>query len=213
MASPPVAADAAPPSLEIVLRQILEKLAADDSFFPTAVDGPDLRLPGKRTPELQALEGALHGLVARVQDLEARHSSSSPVDVTPVPKQLQSIKENENGVQTVCRTCGHRLDNVPLTPEETPPMAVDTTGPHVPRRIPSSMSTPNTLLVWCRESNIRIDSTMSGYDSSASDTTTFSSADSIALAAQNVALKAEIRYLEQKSAETARVSYRSTIRI
>jgi hypothetical protein len=54
---------------------------------------------------------------------------------------------------------------------------------------------------------------MSGYDSSASDTTTLSSADSIALAAQNAALKNEIRHLEQKFADTARVSYPSTIPI
>jgi hypothetical protein len=52
---------------------------------------------------------------------------------------------------------------------------------------------------------------MSGYDSCASDTTTLSSADSMALAAQNAALKAEIRLLEQKSADTARVPYLAII--
>lgn len=54
---------------------------------------------------------------------------------------------------------------------------------------------------------------MSGYDSSASDTTTLSSTDSIALAAQNAALKAEIRLLEQKAADTARVPYIAAIPI
>ena len=57
-----------------------------------------------------------------------------------------------------------------------------------------------------------LDSNMSEFDSGASDMTTISipsknsSADSIALAAQNAVLKAEIRQLEQKIIDTARVT-------
>ena len=58
---------------------------------------------------------------------------------------------------------------------------------------------------------------MSDYDSGASDMTTISipsntpSADSIALAAQNVVLKAEIRQLEQKIIDTTRVAPHPTV--
>jgi len=148
--SPPTPATTTPqPSLEVALCYILDSLANnDDSFFPTAVNPTDLKLPGKRTTQLQALEGALRGLVTRVQDLETRHSSSSsssssPIDMTPTPKQLATIKQDERRLSVngkVCDTCGHRLENGPLTPDETPPV-VDNGVSHVPKRIPSSATT------------------------------------------------------------------------
>jgi hypothetical protein len=133
--SPPPAASS--PSLVLALRHILDRLAVEDSFSPTQQPPyKQLGLPGKRTPELQALEVSLHALVGRIQDLEAQRYSS---DVTPTPSNhsLTSIEEDDGVLGAVCDSCGHRLENVPLTPEETPPV-VDSDGPHVPRRIPSS---------------------------------------------------------------------------
>jgi len=149
-ASPPTTVRPGPqPSLEVALRHILDNLANNDDSFPTALNSTELKLPGKRTPELRALENAIWVLIGRIKELETRHSSSSssssssPIDVMPSPKQLARIKQEERklcGNRPVCDTCGHRLENGPLTPDETPPV-VDNGVPHVHTRIPSSANT------------------------------------------------------------------------
>jgi len=116
------------------------------------------------------------------------------------------------GNRPVCDTCGHRLENGPLTPDETPPV-VDNEVPHVHTRIPSSANTSCVV----QGLTCDIDSNMSDYDSGASDMTTISipsinpSPDSIALAAQNAVLKAEIRQLQQKIIDTTRVAPHPTV--
>jgi hypothetical protein len=105
-------------SLSLAIRDILDKIGSDDSFFPT--ETPDFTLPGKSTPESAALEESLRKLVARFQELEQKTVHSQPV--VAVGKQLQSVKDDKMK-QVVCSSCGHRLNSfgIPLTPEETPP--------------------------------------------------------------------------------------------
>ena len=105
-------------SLPLAIRDILDKIGSDDSFFPT--ETPDFTLPGTSTPESAALEESLRKLVARFQELEQKTVHSQPV--VAVGKQLQSVKDDKMK-QVVCSSCGHRLNSFgfPLTPEETPP--------------------------------------------------------------------------------------------
>jgi hypothetical protein len=113
-------------SLPLAIRQILDKIGSQDSFFPTEI--PDVTLPGPSTPESIALEESMRSLVARFQELEQKTIHSEPLDTTrPVTKQLRNVKENGEAENHVCLSCGHQLDRVPLTPEESPP--VDTSGP------------------------------------------------------------------------------------
>lgn len=114
-------------SLSLAIRQILDKIGSQDSFFPT--ETPDLSLPSPPTPESIALEESLHRLVARFQELEQKTTHSERLDAAtrPVTKQLRNVKENGEVEKHICLSCGHRLYGVPLTPEETPP--VDSTGP------------------------------------------------------------------------------------
>ena len=102
-------------SLSLAIRDILDKIGSEDSFFPT--ETPDFRLPGISTPESAALEDSLRSLVGRFQELEQKAIHS-----TPVVKRVQSVKDDKTR-QGVCSSCGHRLNSFgsPLTPEETPP--------------------------------------------------------------------------------------------
>lgn len=148
-------------SLPLAIREILDKISSEDSFFPT--ETPDINLPGPSTPESRALEESIRNLVARFQDLEQK-SLSPPVDARPLTKQVQNVKEagkDENKKAGVCMSCGHRLETVPLTPEETP--VVDMSGPCAPRVSVPSGPCCRTLLI-CED----------GYESSSSDTTTAS---------------------------------------
>src|SRR5271169_1236951 len=118
-------------SLPLAIRQILDKIGSEDSFFPT--ETPDVTLPGPSTHESIALEDSIRSLVTRFQELEQKtiRSSHSNATTRPVTKQLQHIKEKGEMEKHVCLYCGHLLDGAPLTPEETPP--VDTSGPYVPK--------------------------------------------------------------------------------
>lgn len=154
-------------SLCLAIQQILDKIGSDDSFFPT--ETPDVSLPGPSTPEFQALESSIRRLVTRFKGLEQNTIHSSPPLPTqdvrpPVTKRLQNVKEEKNG--GVCVSCGHRLDIVPLTPEETPPV-VDTGEPYVLRGGGAS-EIPLRLLGLTYFA-------ADGYESSASDTPTVSS--------------------------------------
>jgi hypothetical protein len=107
-------------SLPIAIRQILDKIGSQDSFFGT--ETPDVTLPGPSTPESVALEGSIHSLIARFQRLERKTIQSEPIT-----KQLEGIKMKEEVEKHVCLCCGYRLDGVPLTPEEAP--CVDMSSP------------------------------------------------------------------------------------
>lgn len=97
-------------ALPTTILEIIDKLGSEDSFFPT--ETPDLTLPGPPTPESLALENSLRRLVSRFQELEQKSIQS---DDRPVTKRVQSIKDKH-----VCLSCGHRIDVIPLTPEESP---------------------------------------------------------------------------------------------
>lgn len=108
----------------LFIRDIIDKIGTNDSFFPTEI--PDCTLPGPSTPDSIALEESLRRLVARFQDLEQKCSSQSNlIDDRPVSKQLQNVKSGE--AKHVCLSCGHRLD-VSLTPDESPPIDTSTPG-------------------------------------------------------------------------------------
>jgi len=108
----------------LFIRDIIDKIGTNDSFFPT--ETPDCTLPGGSTPESVALEDSLRRLVVRFQDLEQKCTTQSNlIDGRPVSKQLQNVKSGET--KHVCLSCGHRLD-VPLTPDESPPIESSTTG-------------------------------------------------------------------------------------
>jgi hypothetical protein len=150
--APGMATTASP--LPIAILKIIDKLGSEDSFFPT--ETPDVTLPGPPTPESLALEDSLRKLVARFQELEQKSISSSTSDNRPVTKRVQSIKDKH-----VCLSCGHRIDSVPLTPEEGP--AIDATATATPKSIVSS----GLNHFYCAD----IDSTFNGYESSGSVST------------------------------------------
>jgi hypothetical protein len=134
---------------------IIDKIGAEDSFFPT--ETPDCTLPGPRTEDTIALEESLRRLVARFQDLEQKAVTTQTVtdpDNRPIPKQVQHIKSGET--KNVCLSCGHRLD-VPLTPEESPPMDVTVT-----------QSTPSII---CSFVALMEASSFDGYETSESSDT------------------------------------------
>jgi hypothetical protein len=107
--------------LPVAICQILDRIGADDSFFPT--ETPDFSLPGPQTPESVALEDSLRRLVARFQDLEQKSIQAPAPDDRPVTKQVQNIKNSAVTDKHVCLSCGNRLNAVPLTPEESPVIA------------------------------------------------------------------------------------------
>lgn len=113
-------------SLPFAIRQILDRIGSQDSYFPT--ETPDLSLPSPQTPESIALEESLRRLVARFQELEQKTTRSERFDAAtqPVTNQLQNVKEDGEVDKHICLSCGHWLDGVPLTPEETLP--VDPSG-------------------------------------------------------------------------------------
>ena len=122
-------------SLSLTLRHILDKIGSGDSRSPT--ESPDVTLPGPATPESIALEESIRSLVARFRELEHKtiHSEHFDAGTTrPVLKQLHNVKEGNNkkdGLERYgCMSCGHPLNGVPLTPDETSP--VDINGRHVP---------------------------------------------------------------------------------
>ena len=106
--------------LPVALRQILDKIGSEDSFFPT--ETPDVSLPGPPTAESLALEDSLRKLVARFQDLEQKSIRAPPPDERPITKQIQNVKNSASVEKLVCLSCGSRINAVPLTPEETPAM-------------------------------------------------------------------------------------------
>jgi len=118
-------------SLSLAIREILDKIGSEDSFFPT--EALDVTLLGPSTPESIALEESIRRLVARFQELEQKTIRLQHLDATtrPVTKQLQHIKGKCEVEKHVCLSCGHRLDGVPLTPEEIPP--VDTRRSCIPK--------------------------------------------------------------------------------
>jgi HAMP domain-containing protein len=140
--------------LPIAILKIIDKLGSEDSFFPT--ETPDVTLPGPPTPESLALEDSLRKLVARFQELEQKSISSSTSDIRPVTKRVQTIKDKH-----VCLSCGHRIDPVPLTPEESP--AIDATLTSNAKNIVSSGL--NQFY------SADIDSPFNGYESSESAST------------------------------------------
>ena len=113
-------------SLPLAIRDIIDKIGSEDSFFPT--ETPDLLLPGPSTPESVALEHSLRSLVARFQELEQKAYHSPELrPLVAVGKQVQNVKDKDDGMNTqgVCSSCGHHLNSfglVPYTPEETPPV-------------------------------------------------------------------------------------------
>lgn len=122
-------------SLPIAIHQILDKIGSEESFFPT--ESPDISLPGPATPGSLALEESIRNLVTRFQQLEHKTIHSERLNartIRPVLKQLQNVKEGNNkkdGLERYgCMSCGHPLNGVPLTPDETSP--VDINGRHVP---------------------------------------------------------------------------------
>jgi hypothetical protein len=117
-------------SLSLVIRQILDKIGPQNSFFPT--ETLDITLPGTSTPESISLEECIRSLVARLEELEQETIYSEGLDAATrsVPKQLRNVN-NGDVKKHVCLYCGHRLDGVPLTPEETP--VVDKSGLFVPK--------------------------------------------------------------------------------
>jgi hypothetical protein len=131
----------------LAVREILDKISSEDSFFPTEI--PDITLPGPSTPESRALEKSIRSLVIRYQQLEQKTiQSPQAADIRPVTKQIPNVKENgrcENNKGGVCPSCGSRLDTVPLTPDETPPL-VDASGSYVPRL---TVSSGGSLSVRC----------------------------------------------------------------
>jgi hypothetical protein len=136
--------------LPIAILKIIDKLGSEDSFFPT--ETPDVTLPGPPTPESLALEDSLRKLVARFQELEQKAFPSTG-DNRPVTKRVQSIKDKH-----VCLSCGHRIDPVPLTPEESP--AIDATAI-------TSIVSSGLNHFYCAD----VDSTFNGYESSGSAST------------------------------------------
>jgi len=123
-------------TLLLSIKEILDKIGSEDLFFPT--ETPAIRLPLPSTPESLALETSIRNLVIRFQELEKKSirspPPSSPKDARPVTNRLQNVKENgkEENKKGVCESCGHRLDIVPLTPDETPPV-VNGTESYVPQ--------------------------------------------------------------------------------
>lgn len=123
--------------IAIAIRQILDKIESEDSFnVPTK--SPDVSLPGAATPGSVALEESIRSLVARFQELEHKTIHSEHLDARtsrPVLKKLQNVKEGNSKKdrikEYVCMSCGFRLDNFPLTPDETSP--VDINGTYVPK--------------------------------------------------------------------------------
>jgi len=122
-------------SLPLAIREILDKIGSKDSLFLAEIS--DVSLPGPVTSESIALEESIRSVVARFQELELKTIRSERLDARttrPVLKQLQNVKEGNNkedGVEKyLCVSCGHRLDGVPLTPDDTPP--VDINGTFVP---------------------------------------------------------------------------------
>jgi hypothetical protein len=127
-------------SLPLVISNILDKIGSEnESAF-------DFTLPDPQTQDSLILQQSLRSLISRIHN------------TPPIPKAVEVVKE-----PGTCATCGHRINNVPLTPEETPPIG-DVTA-YVPKTLRWILSFVPGLFS---------DSTSNGYESSASDTTTIS---------------------------------------
>jgi hypothetical protein len=118
----------------LFLRDIIDKIGIDDSFFPT--EAPECTLPGPRTSDVLALEDSLRSLITRVQTLEQK---ARVAEDKPPPKQLNNVKAEEP--KKICLSCGHKLE-VPLTPGETPPvdMSVQRSAPSISLRLSVNQS-------------------------------------------------------------------------
>lgn len=144
-------------SLPLAIRDILDKIGSEDSFFPT--ETPDFLLPGTSTPESAALEHSLRSLVARFQDLEQRALHSPDMrPVVAVGRQVQNVKDDGTARLGVCSSCGHRLNSfgVPHTPDETPPVV---------ENVYPAKSMYYRIICWALRGL-----GLNGYDSSASET-------------------------------------------
>jgi len=111
-----MATAATSPSVPLAISHLLDKLAssttAEDSSFYDPV-GLSSLLPGISSHESLALENSIRKLVSKMKRLEEPPSYRPPiVGGEPLPHDLYD--------DHVCSNCGNRIQNVPLTPEETP---------------------------------------------------------------------------------------------
>jgi hypothetical protein len=152
------------PSLLSAVRDILDQIGPDDSFFPTEIHS--FSLPGPATSESIALEHSLRNLISRFQKLEQPSIHTSLVNNRRVPKKLQDGRDTDDkpDKEHVCSSCGHPLDSIPSTPEEVPPSYSN--APHGAKRVATSSLMLKSYADSGPETN--------GYESSSSDITTIS---------------------------------------
>lgn len=133
------------PSLPSVIREILDRIGSEDLCSLTETHS--LSLPGPATAESIALEHSLRSLIARFQNLERRSIHACQVNNRLVSKQQQNLKETSDKYEKVlmCSACGHLLDLLPSTPEETPTSY--SIAPHIPMRIAMSSFMLTAVLI------------------------------------------------------------------
>src|SRR5580704_9775147 len=103
----------AAPISALVMRDIIDSIGSDETFFLT--EGSDYMLPGPRTLDTIELEKSIQRLIARFRNLDLKNAALTSIENGAISKHVNNVKHRSHN----CLSCGQVLET-PLTPDGTP---------------------------------------------------------------------------------------------